>query len=172
MRNGYTKIFTPRLWWSRTSKTSQNLKSFIFFKTFAKNHSKSLFQAPGTPPDTSEPPKYFVYTYSDLKRLKFRSFLSKVLEKVENKFFKSIAKSANFTYCKKLCLENLMVKITWLCSQTFFFQTLTKLFSKMVEISTFLGQNKCKKNISDVLKSLVTSPGLENAILNEFSLKF
>ena len=42
----------------------------------------------------------------------------------------------------------------------------------MVEISTFLGQNKCKKNISDVLKSLVTSPGLENAILNEFSLKF
>ena len=42
----------------------------------------------------------------------------------------------------------------------------------MIEISTFLGHIKCKKNISDVLKSLVTSPGLENAILNEFLQKF
>ena len=42
----------------------------------------------------------------------------------------------------------------------------------LVEISTFLGQNKRKKNIWDVLKSLVASPGLENAILNDFLQKF
>ena len=41
----------------------------------------------------------------------------------------------------------------------------------MIEISTLLGHIKCNKNISDVLKSLVTSPGLEKEILNDFLQK-
>ena len=56
----------------------------------------------------------------------------------------------------------------WKNEQKSFF---SKLLTKKVEIPTFLSHIKCKKNILDVLKSLVTSPGPENSILNDFFMK-